>query len=492
MSDQLELTHNQHQYSVTELSNSLKRLVEDNYSYIRVQGEISGLKIAPSGHLYFSLKDENSLLSAICWRGTLSKIAVKPAEGLEVICTGSITTYSGQSKYQLIVEKFEHAGVGALMALLMKRKEALEKEGLFDLSKKKKIPLFPRTIGIVTSPTGAVIRDILHRIEDRMPTHILLWPTLVQGEQAANQIANAINGFNALPDNGEIKKPDVIIVARGGGSLEDLWAFNEEIVVRAAANSKIPLISAVGHETDTTLIDYASDLRAPTPTAAAEMAVPVKAELLFKLSETERRLNSDFNKLLTLNNHKLIAITRGLPNFKNIIINAEQRFDDLCLRIDNSVSRFFENKHNIFEKFANNIRHPKELIESNIKNLFLLTNNLKQQIHLYLRQKEYKLSIVESNIKIKILSDKLESLSNKLNEIDKILYNNINNYLYFKEEKLKNLTSLVNSYSYQKTLERGFTIIRAEDGRLVDSIKKIENLAIFNIEFSDGIKTIKN
>src|SRR5215813_4264548 len=273
------------EFTVSELSSALKRTVEDAYGHVRVRGEISGFR-GPhsSGHCYFALKDESAKIEAVIWKSAHYRMRFKPQEGLEVIATGRLTTYPGSSKYQIVIEALEPAGIGALMALIEERKKKLAAEGLFDEKRKQLLPWLPEVIGVVTSPTGAVIRDILHRLEDRFPRRVLVWPVRVQGEGSAEQVASAIRGFNALPEGGRIPRPDVLIVARGGGSLEDLWSFNEEIVVRAAADSMIPLISAVGHETDFTLIDFAADKRAPTPTAAAEMAVPVRSELMTRLS----------------------------------------------------------------------------------------------------------------------------------------------------------------------------------------------------------------
>ena len=270
--------------SVSELSGALKRTIETAFGEVRVRGEISGFKRHASGHCYFTLKDENACIDAVIWRGSAGALAFRPEDGAEVIATGKLTIYQGRSKYQIVVERMELAGEGALLALLERRRKALAGEGLFAPERKRKLPFLPGVIGVVTSPTGAVIRDILHRLEDRCPTHVILWPVPVQGEGAAAKIAEAIRGFASFEP-----KPDLLIVARGGGSIEDLWAFNEEEVVRAAADSPIPLISAVGHETDTTLIDFAADLRAPTPTAAAELAVPVRADLLAQLSELAHR-----------------------------------------------------------------------------------------------------------------------------------------------------------------------------------------------------------
>src|SRR3984957_248495 len=277
--------------SVSELSGALKRAVEDRFSYVRVRGEVSNYR-GPhsSGHVYFSLKDQGARIDAVIWKGVFGRMRVRPEEGLEVIAAGKSTTFPGKSSYQIVIESLEPAGVGALMALLEARRVKLAAEGLFEASRKQLLPFLPRVIGVVTSPTGAVIRDILHRLSDRFPTHVLVWPVRVQGETSAREVADAIAGFNALDPDGRIPRPDVVIVARGGGSLEDLWSFNEEIVVRAAAESLIPLVSAVGHETDTTLIDHAADIRAPTPTAAAELVVPVRAELLATIADLGGRL----------------------------------------------------------------------------------------------------------------------------------------------------------------------------------------------------------
>ncbi len=277
------------EYTVSEISQALKRSIEENFGYVRVRGEVSGAKRHGSGHWYFALKDSEAVLDAVCWRLTALRLAVKPEDGMEVVCTGRLSTFPGRSKYQLIVDQIELAGVGALLKLLEDRRRRLAAEGLFAAERKQRLPFLPAVIGVVTSPSGAVIRDILHRLADRFPRHVLLWPVAVQGEAAAAQVAAAIEGFNRLPPGGAVPRPDLIIVARGGGSLEDLMPFNEEIVVRAAANSAIPLISAVGHETDTTLIDHASDRRAPTPTAAAEMAVPVRLDLVADLAGRSAR-----------------------------------------------------------------------------------------------------------------------------------------------------------------------------------------------------------
>src|SRR5213082_4005246 len=302
------------EFTVSELSSALRRTVEDAYGHVRVRGEFSGFRGAhSSGHCYFALKDESAKIEAVVWKSALYRMRFKPQEGLEVIATGKLTTYPGSSKYQIVIEALEPAGIGALMALMEERKKKLAAEGLFDEARKQLLPWLPEVIGVVTSPTGAVIRDILHRLQDRFPRRVLVWPVKVQGDGSAEQIAAAIRGFNALPETGRIPRPDLLIVARGGGSLEDLWSFNEEIVVRTAAGSMIPLISAVGHETDVTLIDFVSDKRCPTPTAAAECAVPVRSDLLAQIDSLARRQLSSWARGLEGRRTELRAATRALP-----------------------------------------------------------------------------------------------------------------------------------------------------------------------------------
>src|SRR5436190_23252537 len=313
--------------TVSELSAALKRTVEDAYGYVRVRGEVSGFKgPSPSGHVYFRLKDDKAVLEAVIWKGMFARLRMPPQEGLEVVVTGRLTTFSGSSKYQIVIETLEPAGLAALMALLEERKKKLAAEGLFDAARKQLLPFLPCVIGVITSPTGAVIRDILHRLADRFPREVLVWPVKVQGEGSAEQVAAAIHGFNAFP-LGRIPRPDVIIVARGGGSLEDLWSFNEEIVVRAAAASMIPLISAVGHETDVTLIDFASDKRAPTPTAAAEMAVPVRADLITQVSALNNRQVACWQRGVENRRKELRALTRALPGLEDLFALPRQRLD---------------------------------------------------------------------------------------------------------------------------------------------------------------------
>ena len=323
--------------SVSELSLALKRTVEDRFGHVRVRGEISGFKRAASGHIYFSLKDDNARLDAVMWKGGAARLPFAPEDGLEVVATGKLTTYAGRSNYQIVVESLEVAGEGAMMLLFEKLKARLAAEGLFAPERKKKLPALPRTIGVVTSPTGAVIRDILHRLADRFPTHVIVWPVLVQGEGSAAQIARAVDGFSAMPQNGPATRPDLVIVARGGGSIEDLWAFNDEAVVRAVANCTIPIISAVGHETDTTLCDFAADLRAPTPTAAAEIAVPVRSDLLQRVGQLGLRIANVVRKQVDLAAERLEAQRRLMPRLSELAAPHQLRTDDLAERLRQSL-----------------------------------------------------------------------------------------------------------------------------------------------------------
>lgn len=318
--------------SVSDLAQALKRTVEDRFGFVRLRGELSGVKRAASGHLYASLKDEGAVIDAVMWRGSMARLAFNPEDGLEVIATGKITTYPGRSKYQIVIERMELAGEGALLALLEKTRQRLAAEGLFDSARKRPLPFLPATIGVVTSPTGAVIRDILHRLADRFPSRVIVWPVLVQGSGAAEQVANAVRGFSELPEGHE-HRPDLVIVARGGGSIEDLWSFNEEVVVRAIAASTIPTISAVGHETDTTLADHAADRRAPTPTAAAEMSVPVRAELAATLADFAHRQRRCALAPVTLGRERLASRAERLPGAQALLQPQAQKLDELAERL---------------------------------------------------------------------------------------------------------------------------------------------------------------
>ncbi|MCL6229296.1 exodeoxyribonuclease VII large subunit [Bartonella bilalgolemii] len=337
------------EFSVSEIAGALKRIVEEKFGYVRVRGEISGYRgVHASGHAYFALKDDKARLEAVIWRGVIEKLQFPPEEGMEVVAVGKLTTYQGSSKYQIIIDTLEPTGVGALMTLLENRKKKFADEGLFDNAKKKKLPYMPRIIGVVTSPTGAVIRDIIHRISDRFPLHILVWPVRVQGETSGQEVAAAIAGFNALPLESALSKPDLIIVARGGGSLEDLWGFNDEAVVRAVSASAIPIISAVGHETDWTLIDYVADWRAPTPTGAAERAVPVKFDLETQLASLSLRFRVGSARYFSFYKQKLSIVVRGLPTVDQLFALPRRSFDEISSRLQRALCVNYDKKRFCF------------------------------------------------------------------------------------------------------------------------------------------------
>ncbi len=417
--------------SVSELAFSLKRTLEETYGRVRVRGELSGLKLASSGHLYGDVKDDESVINIVCWKGTMGKLSLRPEDGLDVIITGKMTSYPKNSRYQLVIESMELAGEGALLKMLEDRRKKLAAEGLFEENRKKPIPYLPDVIGVVTSPTGAVIRDIIHRISERFPRHILVWPVAVQGENAGRQIAEAIHGFNAMEN-----KPDLIIVARGGGSLEDLMAFNEEIVVRAAADSVIPLISAVGHETDTTLIDYAADLRAPTPTGAAERSVPVRLELLGFVREAQNRLTNGITRRTGELASRLETLRAKLGDPTKLLDLKTQNLDNSASKLLHGFERSLSRKSQSLAPLVP--RHPRSLIEEKSRYLGLVDKSL-------------------TRIKPVIFKDP--------------------------ENKLVLATRMLESLSFKKVLERGYTVVRGPDGGVISSAQDAEKAGEFEIEF---------
>jgi exodeoxyribonuclease VII large subunit len=430
--------------TVSEVSQALKRTVEDNFSHVRVRGEISGYR-GPhsSGHVYFAIKDEGARLDAVIWKMTFNRLRFKPEEGLEVVVTGRITTYPGRSNYQIVIETLEPAGAGALMMLLEERKKKLATEGLFDEARKQLLPFLPRVVGVVTSPTGAVIRDILHRLSDRFPRQVLVWPVRVQGEGAANEIAAAIEGFNALPEDGPIPRPDILIVARGGGSLEDLWCFNEEIVVRATAASMIPLISAVGHETDITLIDFASDRRAPTPTAAAEMAVPVRSELLMRIATQARRVQACWLRGQEARRSELRAAARALPSLDNLLAIPRQRLDAASDKLPRALRANAHVHHRQFERIAG--RLSPQLLRTRL-----------------VRCREWMATLTQRG-----------ALSRKV-------------YLERRTDRLKAAEQLLNAFSYRAVLSRGFALVRDGKGFPLHAASAVTPGMSLDIEFADG------
>jgi exodeoxyribonuclease VII large subunit len=474
------------EYSVSELAAALRRTLEDSYGYVRVRGEISGFKKHSSGHCYFALKDDAACLDAVCWRSTALRLSFKPEDGLEVLATGRITTYPTRSKYQLIVDRLEPAGVGALMALLEERRRKLAAEGLFDAGRKRPLPFLPEVIGIVTSPTGAVVRDILHRLAERFPRRVLLWPVVVQGELAAEQVAAAIAGFNALPEGGPTPRPDVLIVARGGGSLEDLWAFNEEVVVRAAAASRIPLIAAVGHETDTTLIDHAADRRAPTPTAAAELAVPVRAELAHRLAELDHRMFHGTQRELGQLAHRLTGLGRGLPDPVSLLGLATQRLDGLSERLPHALHARIERWRLHVEGLSARLRSPAQLLQDTALRLASQFDRLAYQFRGFLRDHARQLDRLAGRLSLDELRARLRRHERTLMDLAARQDGVLARTLRDAAQRLAASSSLLASLSYESVLARGFALVRDQAGRPVLSAARARIETALEIQFHDG------
>jgi len=436
-------SHNIHEYTVSQLAGAVKRTIEDGFGFVRVKGELGRVTRAASGHIYLDLKDENASISGVIWKGVAGRIKFAPEQGMEVVATGKLTTFPGQSKYQIVIDSLEPAGAGALMAILEERKKKLAAEGLFAAEKKRPIPFLPEVIGVVTSPSGAVIRDILHRLRERFPRHVIVWPTLVQGKGAEAQIAAAIEGFNALPKGGDIPRPDVLIVARGGGSLEDLWCFNEEIVVRAAAASDIPLISAVGHETDTTLIDFAADLRAPTPTAAAEKATPMRSELLAEVLNKDRRM-----------------------------ITAEQRrFDERRLRLQSA---------------ARGLGRPEDATGALGQRLDLASSKLAAALRARKDGAETRFVKTAARLRPMIVRSQIEDGRKSLGR-DALRLRDVGDRLLVRpSDRLKSIANLLQSLSYKGVLDRGFALVKKADGSIARRVAHLPSSGEISLVFADG------
>ncbi|WP_374373429.1 exodeoxyribonuclease VII large subunit [Tabrizicola sp.] len=484
---------NQPEYTVSELSGAVKRVIEGEFGLVRVRGEVGRVSRPASGHLYFDLKDDRSVIAAISWKGQVARMQVRPEEGMEVVATGRMTTFPGQSKYQLIVEDVAPAGAGALMAMLEKRRAALQAEGLFDAARKKPIPYLPKVIGVVTSPSGAVIRDILHRLRDRFPRHVLVWPVAVQGQDCAAQVAAAIRGFNALPEGGAIPRPDVLIVARGGGSLEDLWGFNEDVVVRAAAGSRIPLISAVGHETDTTLIDFAADLRAPTPTAAAELAVPVRLDLLATLEALGARLTRGIGQGVVLRRQRLRDLARALPRVETLLATPRQRLDAGALRLGAGLGLAVAKKHREFDRLAGRLQ-PQALRAGLARQRDQLTGKSERLTRAILRRVE-RLGDVLRPISGRLapaLARMLGDAGRKVAEgqrdlgrlADRLDAAPAARFVRLRD-RLEALDRTRVTLGYHETLKRGYAVVRG-DGAVVTSKAAAEKAVALEIEFGDG------
>ena len=438
------------EYSVTELSTALKNTIEDKFGYVRIKGELSGINNHSSGHIYLTLKDENAVINGIIWRSSVAKIKIRPEEGLEVICTGKISTgynpgrYAGRSNYQITIDTMKPAGAGALMAILEERKEKLKSEGLFEIHHKKSIPKYPSTIGVITSPTGAVLQDIKHRVSERFPCNIILWPVPVQGNDAAELIENAIRGFNKIDKTSKISKPEVLILARGGGSIEDLWCFNEERIVRAVFDSSIPLISAVGHETDTTLVDYVSDIRAPTPTAAAEIATPSKDILFTELNENENRLNYSVKNLVNIARERILNIQKLFPDHKELFNLKLNELNNLKQRLPSSLKIFIQKEISNFQNSG-------------------------------------------SKLNLNILKEKIRNNQNSLLGIsNQFLNNNKSNFLSY-SNRVNSASKLLESLSYKSVIKRGFAVIRNSSNKVIGKKTDIIRDNKLSIETKFGI-----
>jgi exodeoxyribonuclease VII large subunit len=475
------------EWTVSELSQRLKRTIEEGFSFVRVRGEISKVTVAKSGHLYTALKDADACLDAICWKGNLSRLGLKPEEGMEVVCTGRLTTYPGRSNYQLIIETMELAGQGALLKMLEERKKKLAAEGLFDQARKKKIPFLPNVIGVVTSPTGAVIRDIMHRLAERFPRRVLLWPVIVQGQNAAAQVAAAIAGFNAIPE-GSPDRPDVLIVARGGGSLEDLMPFNDEIVVRAAAASKIPLISAVGHETDTTLIDFASDLRAPTPTAAAEKAVPVRSELIGAVMEHHKRLFVSVQRLFQQHRTHLQGLGRGLGDPRRLLETSTQRLDNLSGRLDTGLQSWFDKRVSRVKELAAKISlgAVRSKLDNGHQQLGNFSARLDRGLQSWVDKQAARLGETAAKMSVHAIQRKIWEGARQLHNSLERLSNTEAKIFKERQQRLDNLGALLESMSFKKVLARGYAVVRDASDNLVSAAEDALARKDITVEFRDG------
>ena len=484
---------NEPEFSVSEISNAIKRLIEEEFSYVRIRGEIGRVSLPRSGHVYLDLKDEKSVIAGVIWKGVADKLMTKPEEGMEVIARGRVTTFGGQSKYQIIIDDLRPAGVGALMAMLEKRKKQFQAEGIFNQEHKKPLPFLPEIIGVITSPSGAVIKDILHRLSDRFPRKVTLWPVAVQGDNCAREVSRAIDGFNSLTVQNPLIAPDLIIVARGGGSIEDLWGFNEELVVRSAFKSTIPLISAIGHETDTTLLDYVADVRAPTPSAAAEMAVPVRHELLALIDANEARLSRALSQVLLNRSQRLLDISRSLPRVFGLLEGPTQRLDSISTRLPISLTSSVKLKKSRLFELSTGIK-PTSLImrlENSQSKFELQAKQLKTLLGYYIDLRKQTLGSLFSRIenlslKREILHEQknLKDLSLRIRKAYEMSLTNL-------ETKLQAIDRLRETLGYRETLNRGYAVIRSGDNVITEKAKALYETNL-SIEFWDGELPIKN
>ncbi|HPD90929.1 MAG: exodeoxyribonuclease VII large subunit [Rhodobacter sp.] len=477
---------NAHEFTVSDLSGAVKRALEGEFGRVRVRGEVGRVMVARTGHMYFDLKDDRAVIAAVSWKGQVARMAIRPEEGMEVIATGRLTTYAPQSKYQLQVDNVEPAGAGALMAMLEARRKALAAEGLFDAGNKRPIPYLPQVIGVITSPSGAVIRDILHRLADRFPRRVIVWPVAVQGERCPAEVVRAIKGFNAIAPGGPVPRPDVLIVARGGGSIEDLWGFNDEAVVRAAAASEIPLISAVGHETDTTLIDHAADLRAPTPTAAAELAVPVRADLLAHVATLGARLHRAATGAVQAREQRLRDLSRALPRAEALLATPTQRFDRVSDRFAGSLKALAQRKALDLNRAAAGLRPGvlRHRLEQRADRLAAGAGRLAPALAAGLARKGDRLAALRlpQGQLVRDLARAAERLEARGQRMRPALLAD----LARRRDRLDALGRMHGSLGYEQTLARGYAVVRDADGRPLTDAEAVRALAQFTVQMRDG------
>ena len=478
---------NAHEFTVSEISGAVKRVIEGEFGRVRVRGEVGRVFQARTGHLYFDLKDERSVLASVSWKRQVPRLSIRPEEGMEVVATGKMTTFGPQSKYQLNVEDLAPAGQGALMAMLEKRRKALAAEGLFDEARKKPLPYLPEVIGVVTSPGGAVIRDILHRLRERFPRKVLIWPVAVQGERCAPEVAEAIRGFNALTPGGAVPRPDLIIVARGGGSVEDLWGFNDEDVVRAAAASDIPLISAVGHETDTTLIDNAADRRAPTPTAAAEMAVPVRADLAVHVAGLEERRRRALVRRLETSRQRLTDLARALPRPEGILAERQQRYDAIAPGLERGLRSLVRDKNALLRSGKAGQWGPGLLRDGNARRREQLERGMLLLGSKLTRKADRARARLDALVlRPSRLTEKAARGCDMLSRLSPRLDRAVSGHVQHLGSRLQSAGRILTSLSYTETLKRGFAVVRDEAGAVVPSAARARQAGSLEIEFADG------
>ncbi len=485
--DDNKASTNAPEFTVSELTGSVKKTLEGTFGRVRVRGEVGRVMIARSGHIYYDIKDDRNVIACTTWKGQVPGLGITPEEGLEVIVTGKLSTFGPQSKYNINVDSIEVAGEGALMAMLEKRKKALAAEGLFEPERKKDLPFLPEIIGVVTSPSGAVIRDILHRLRDRFPRKVLVWPVAVQGKACAPEVANAIRGFNQMTPGGALPRPDLIIVARGGGSLEDLWGFNEESVARAAADSQIPLISAVGHETDTTLIDFVSDMRAPTPTAAAEMAVPVRLELMAWVDQQGARLRQSLTTGLTGRRQRVTDLARGLPRRDSLLDGPRQRLDVASDKLPAALRSLVAGRELALSRAAGALRPTvlQRRMSEDRRRLDALSNRLQPALSRRIERATAAYDSAARGLRPAALGQELIHKSEKLDVAVRRLAVRARDAQDARLSRLEALDRLRETLGYRETLKRGYAVVRG-DGNVVSTTTGLQAASSVEVEFADG------